>query len=411
MSEKTSNSLRATAWNIRKTAVIFPAAFMMAFAQSMHGLGVIFLMKDRFDATGSDVGGFFALNWAVYLVGCIFLRPLTDRMLPRTICAISLFALTLITTALLFCTRMEQVYLSGAFTGLAISMFWPPLMGWMAVGLEGERLNRTTGRYNLAWSGGVLVSMPIAGFLTEANVALPLWVAIGFWLMAGLMVTGAALVLPRIRADRATPRQLKQAPDSEEHTTRLRYAAWVGLFSACCAIGAINAIFPLAAKNDLHMREGLIGILRFVSQVCTTLGFALLGRILFWHYRGFAMLVGQMLFVVALVLLVLAQSPATIGLVFVCVGSLYSLSYVYSIFHGSAGSTDRAGRMAIHEAILSAGFLVGSLLGGVIYDLFGIGVFYLTFGGIIVLFLPIQIAITAWTRKEEGNGIAGDAEL
>ncbi|MFQ3621343.1 MAG: hypothetical protein SNJ78_10435, partial [Spirochaetales bacterium] len=50
-----------------------------------------------------------------------------------------------------------------------------------------------------------------------------------------------------------------------------------------------------------------------------------------------------------------------------------ALAFVYnqSLFHGVAGSTNRTARMAVHEALLTAGVVVGSSAGGVVYEHLG----------------------------------------
>jgi predicted MFS family arabinose efflux permease len=391
-------SLRA---DIRKTAVIYPAAFMMSFAQSSQALGVVFFMKQHFGVSGLDVGNYFAVQWTAYLLGCQFLRPLTERLLPRVTCAVSLFALATLMGIMALSTSLTTVIVCGGLIGLTIAMFWPPLMGWMALRLEGEELGRTTGRYNMSWSSGVLVGLPMAGFVSEVSPVLVLVISGSVWLLNATMVTGAALVLPRIRADRDRPRDARGRPDSSEHSTRLRYAARVGLFGSACAMGAVSFVFPYIANTDFALREGVIGLLRLVLQIAITAGFALLGRFAFWHYRAAPMLLAQAVLMGLLVLLVRLATPLPIGAVFFVFGACFATAYAYSIFHGAAGASNRAARMAMHESTLSAGFLVGSLAGGLVYDTWGVAAFYLLFAGFLAAVLPAQGALAAWGKKKD----------
>jgi len=49
-------------------------------------------------------------------------------------------------------------------------------------------------------------------------------------------------------------------------------------------------------------------------------------------------------------------------------GVLAGHSYANSLFHGVSGSVRRAGRMAIHEALLAGGAIFGATLGGFTYQ-------------------------------------------
>ena len=44
------------------------------------------------------------------------------------------------------------------------------------------------------------------------------------------------------------------------------------------------------------------------------------------------------------------------------------MAYSFSIFHGASGSINRSHRMLIHEVLLTIGTVLGSVVGGTIYQ-------------------------------------------
>jgi predicted MFS family arabinose efflux permease len=79
------------------------------------------------------------------------------------------------------------------------------------------------------------------------------------------------------------------------------------------------------------------------------------------------------------------SSPLVLAFLIAFIGALRALSYNSSLFHGVSGSINRTGRMAIHEALLAAGLIFGSSLGGVIYQKYSMTAVYY-FCGIVVFF-------------------------
>ena len=68
---------------IGKSAVIYPTSFMVALGHGLVTLGTIFYLREIFAATPSQIGFITALWSLCYIFGCIFIRPLSNRVLPR----------------------------------------------------------------------------------------------------------------------------------------------------------------------------------------------------------------------------------------------------------------------------------------------------------------------------------------
>ncbi|MDD3366475.1 MAG: hypothetical protein PHS67_04350, partial [Sphaerochaetaceae bacterium] len=78
-------------------------------------------------------------------------------------------------------------------------------------------------------------------------------------------------------------------------------------------------------------------------------------------------------------------------LFFFVFGMLFAMMYSFSIFHGASGSIHRSKRMLIHEMLLTIGTIVGSIVGGTVYQ-------YLDFTRVlyacsVLVAIPIIIAL------------------
>jgi predicted MFS family arabinose efflux permease len=148
----------------------------------------------------------------------------------------------------------------------------------------------------------------------------------------------------------------------------LRYPAWVGLFAGYVVIGILISVFPLYAREVLELPESRIGTLLLIRTFTSTVEFLILGRVVFWHHRFSPMLAAQSGIVLILVLMILLQAFLSLAILLAALGLLFSLGYNSSIFHGTAGTRQATRRMGIHEAVLTAGLVAGSSIGGTVYE-------------------------------------------
>ena len=386
---------------IGKTAVLFPAAFLACVAGGMLSLGMVFYLREIHNASTGQIGGLIAVWGASYVVGCLVLRPLTDSILPRYLLAGASFCICLLALAIHLSGSLVLSFVFYGLIGLTSSLFWPPLMGWLSVGLEGAELGKVMSRFNVSWSMGGIVGPCVAGWLSGRGAVLPIYGAAALSLLCSFLIAGAALALPRVREDRHRASEAGGAAADAERSTRLRYSGWVGVFTTFAVLGVIASAFPVSANEDLHISKVVIGVLLLGRALSSTIGFAIMGRTTFWHYKGWVMVLGQAVIAAAMVGLVYERSPWTIGPLLVLIGFLMALSYFSSMFHGMAGSAKRASRSALHESLLSAGIVLGALAGGMVYERWSISAAYVLAAGIVLAGAAVQAAITVWARRVE----------
>ena len=382
-------------------SVAYPAAFLVAAGLETLLLGMNFYLQEVYGATGGQIGAFFAARSLVYVIGCLLAWKLTSAIGPRYILIACPFLTCVFALAIHYGDSLVLAFVFCALTGISNSLFWPTLMGWISSSLEGPQLSKTMGRFNLSWSSGAIVSPYLASRLSQAGTVLPIYAASAMFFIAGILILGARRALPNVRnKQHVAIAEPKTRVDTGESTV-LRYAGWIGAFTAFLAFAVLVNIFPKFARTDLYMSKGTIGAIFSIRSLFATLAFVALGRTVFWHYRGSQMLIGQFCIVAALLAMVYAHRPVTIGIIQVVAGMMMAFSYSYSMFHSLAGSRNRAGRSAFHEASVNAGFVCGSFFGGLLYQYYSIAAIYVFCAVVVILGMIAQAAITIWARKVE----------
>jgi len=273
---------------------------------------------------------------------------------------------------------------------VALSLFWPPIVGWLSQDTEGERLGRLTMRFNTAWSTAATAGPWLCGWLYEMSPPLPL---LGAGLSFGVAFLMLALTLYRTTEpwiSRSGYETISGTFQGNEGGSPYRWPGWLGLFICFFGAGALVNIFPQAARQDFHFTESLIGLLLLMRACVNWLSFLVLGRLTFWHFRGWPMVAGLGVMALAYVGLMFVASPWTIGALFLVFGFTSALSYSQSLFHGIAGSQNRTRRMAIHEAMLGAGLVLGSLAGSAMFQYGSARHVYALCAGAMLLAMVIQ---------------------
>jgi DHA1 family multidrug resistance protein-like MFS transporter/DHA1 family quinolone resistance protein-like MFS transporter len=350
-----------------QSGILYSTALFGQLSLGITMLGLVYFMRDRHGLSTQFIGLFASVQTISYFLGCTFLKSITSRLKPRHAVEIGTGGMALFGAGIVFAGQPYIAFILYIFFGLALSFFWPPLMGWLTRGLEGSQLSKVIAMFNLSWSTGLIIAPYISGLLTEQGSSFPLLAGSFIFAAVFIMILSATLVLPGIRAA-SSSRKLVADSGGEDHSTPLRYFAWAGLFSCYIIFGISMNIFPLYARELLGYTESAVGLILLVRGLLTTIVFVLLGKGTWWHFSLFQIRAQQLLLTLVAILGMFSSSLLSLVIFFFLYGILFAGMYTNSIFHGAAGSLDRESRMAVHEAVLAAGIIIGSFFGGVIYE-------------------------------------------
>lgn len=356
--------------------LFLPAAFVCSLALGLNGLGLIFDLKVRFDLSPEGAGWINALWSATYLASGFLLRPLTRRLAPRISMLIACLSGASLLSSYLAFPSLAHAYFINALMGVAISFYWPPFMGWVSHGLEGQALATMNGRFSVAWSLGGIIAPYVAGLLAESRSWLPTAASAVLLVATALLLVSARRFapdpVPASKSDvlpaRSDIKGDKDVERAHDRSTGLRYPAWIGVFLVYMMSTVFNGIFPLFAKTDLGMSESKIGFLLLIKAAATSVGFAWFGRRVFWHFKRGLIVVPMLLLLAVDLAFIGARSAFTLGLFLAMLGILHAWAYGNSMFYGASGAPDRQRRMNIHESVLNAGQVLGSLGAGLAYQ-------------------------------------------
>jgi MFS family permease len=386
---------------VGKQIIVRVAALAGGLAMGMVNLSMVFYARDVWQLTPGRVG-LLAATWCFcYALACASLRRFADRFPPRFMIAASAAIMGLSIFGILWAPSVLWVFLFYALFGGSMALFWAPLVGWLSVETEGRELSRLVSRFNMSWSLGAIASPYVAGRLYELRPTVPLMTGGVLLLVNALFVLGAAALLPTANRDRN-----HQADDvaGVDRSTIYRFPAWMGLTATYFGMGVLNTVFPMIAREESGFTESQVGGTLLTMGLCNFIGFILLGRFHFWHFRIAPMTGGLALRAAAFAALPwLSRTPQLAVAGMIVFGLSLSIGYSASIFHGMSGSLRKARRMGVHEALIAASLVCGSFLGGWLYQTQSSRSVYILAAGVSLVVAGAQIVCAARWNKNTGG--------
>lgn len=378
---------------LNRFAVIYPATALSDTAYPMATLGMVFFLRDYFEATPAEVGILSALPWISYIVGCYAFRPISHRVLPRRLLLFAEIMNALCVVAILQATTLLSVGIFSALYGVAMSLFWPPLMGWLSAGIEGPRLSKAIGTFSFCWSAGNILGPFLAGALAVSDSRLALRVVVSLHLLVAAVILSGSVFIARVRADRHREPRGETSPRVRDDGSPLRFASRIGVAASYLLIGAFLVVFPIYARSHLGLSELTIGSVLLIRAAMTTVAFVLIGRLSFWHHRPGPIVINLSL--LALMSFGIALSGGIEVFVWLSapIGVLIALAYYQSAFHGVSGSKRRAQRMSTHEVVLTSGKASGAIGGAFAFQVTSLQSTFLIIGVALVAATLVQIVL------------------
>ena len=381
---------------IKRAFVLLPAAFIANTGIGILNFSLVFYMRDVFNSTAAGIGLFSSI-WAFsYFIGCFTLHKLSRKIGAHRSIAAAALGMVFVVVAMLFSTSVMLMFALYSLFGFITALFWPPLMGWISEGLEGPELNRMMGFFNLSWSTGLVISPFMGGLLLESNLSYPLVFAAGLYGLLTIALVLVPILFSSIVLQGAGNKGNISVSDS---STSLRYVAWLGNFTGYIIFGVLLFVFPLFAREELRFTESSIGLLLLFRALFSTFVFVLAGKISWWHFNKAYMLIMQLLMVVFALFIPHTKSWASFAAALSLFGIIFAGGYSSSIFHGVSGSIHREKRMAIHEAVLTVGVILGAIGGGEIYQHWGMTAAFQSAAVAATFILIFQIVILVFQRK------------
>ena len=351
-----------------------------------------------------DLGG---TSWQVGLVGALYPccyasamlagRRILDRFRPRSIAVVGNLLLVLATLAMGAADSVAVLCVASAICGAATSWHWPPVMGLISTGCEGAALNRRLGRFNAAWSTGLVVGPAIGGWLYDIHAVLPFAVGASMHVICAILIWSTRVE----RAEQGTSSSYPADDDGPQpgqelanpQTPVYRSMARVALVCSFLVVGVLRNQLPVLAENELGIGASRFGPIGTVFSIAHTAGFALLGITAAWHFRERLLWIVQAGLGLSLLIVYCAKSDVALFACSILAGLGISFLYASHLFYGVSGGRRRARLMSIHETLLSIGFLFGAFGGGMVAEIAGLRSPYVVFCAVLLLGVVVEMVI------------------
>jgi DHA1 family multidrug resistance protein-like MFS transporter/DHA1 family quinolone resistance protein-like MFS transporter len=343
---------------------------MGQFTISMANLAFIYYFRLYFNLSAQMIGISAALYTASYFFSCFIVGPIASKLVPSRSIQLAMGGMAISLLILLSTSNVSVAFISLVLYGFSMAFLWPQLGAWVTRGKEGKQLSKATGFFNVSWSVGAALSPLLTGLLVEVSpklsiiVSMFLFIAVVFILMYAYTNISS---IKRVESERESTKK----NNLQDNSTPLRFFCWSGNLTMYVAFAVVLTIFPIYALDSLPFSTSSVGVLLFIRGISTVITFYLMGKSQWWHFNSYA--IGGTLATFSIVALIATTIDSFIGytLFFIIFGALFAMMYSFSIFHGASGSIYRSKRMLIHEALLTVGVVIGSTMGGTMYQYFG----------------------------------------
>ncbi len=356
---------------VTKLAIVCPSALVMGVTTNCLNFALVFYAHDKFGADTFQASLFGSLYSLSYLLCCSFGGKLLQKIPPLRSILLAISFVFIGLWLMLKAPTLTIAYIVQTGIGISISLFWPQLMGWLSSGQEGKQLARATSFFNFSWSTGTIVAPFLAGFLSDLNGVYPLYACLAFTAVNGIYVASAGYRLQHDETATAAATTTSSTAAQQQlgdHSPTIRFPAWYGLVCAWFAIGFLYNSYPLMAEQSLGFSRQHIGNLILLRALFATIMMTAMGFCSFWQFRYWQLIAGHLLLAVNMLLFGFASGSVSITMLISISGVLCAHAYTNSMFHGISGSTNRTLRMAIHEAALSIGAVIGGAATGWLFE-------------------------------------------
>jgi len=399
MQEQQTTNLTGTARNWP----LYGAAFTTALSLGICWTAMPFVLT-AIGGTETHVGYALAGNSLAYMAALVFTGSLLghlDVKWATRLATMAALVASLVMVAAVFGSGRHggadgrawiwMIIAAGGFGGAAMALFWPFLMSWVSARYEGVQLNRRLGRYNGSWSSGGLVGPIIGAWLVERNPLWPMIGAVGCFALSLLL-----LGLARNNTEHTSEAGSSGAPAEPMHDVRslvaYRWMSRVALFCAWASQAIVRSQFALLFVA-LGYSEAQFGIYYAVFALCNLLSLTAAGRWAFWHFKLAPLLAGQMVLMVALLMMIYGRTLGVFVVSAIVLGLPFGFAYSSHLYYGVSASRNRSTRMVIHEIVISVGVITGAGTGGHLARHVGPYAPYWFAVALIGLGLVVQVAV------------------
>ena len=350
---------------------------------------VYYLRECGIDSVG--IGLASSIYPTLYFLGCIFMPKLLPSLKGKARILAANIGMALTGLVLTFIKNEALIMTDLVFYGLFQSLLWTNMETWITGGKEGDELTSRLTLFNFSWSFSVGLATSFSGFVSEYSTRLSIWSGCVFFLISALLVA--------LSGRSYDSKKEKEEIVSEDHSSPLRFPSWAGVLLVYTGYSLVLTVFPQYAMDTLGYSESVTGNILLFRGISVTIAFLIMQKARVWQKGVGPILGSQAFFAILTFLMLFLRSIAAFAILFALYGFVFALSYDLSIFPGAEGAKDRHKRMVIHEVLLTLGTIIGSLVGGFVYQYFSFKTLVLTISILSVVIVVIEALALSIKRE------------
>ena len=350
---------------------------------------VYYLRECGIDSVG--IGLASSIYPTLYFLGCIFMPKLLPSLKGKARILAANIGMAFTGLVLTFIKNEALIMTDLVFYGLFQSLLWTNMETWITGGKEGDELTSRLTLFNFSWSFSVGLATSFSGFVSEYSTRLSIWSGCVFFLISALLVA--------LSGRSYDFKKEKEEIVSEDHSSPLRFPSWAGVLLVYTGYSLVLTVFPQYAMDTLGYSESVTGNILLFRGISVTIAFLIMQKARVWQKGVGPILGSQAFFAILTFLMLFLRSVAAFAILFALYGFVFALSYDLSLFHGAEGAKDRHKRMVIHEVLLTLGTIIGSLVGGFVYQYFSFKTLVLTISILSVVIVVIEALALSIKRK------------
>ena len=350
---------------------------------------VYYLRECGIDSVG--IGLASSIYPTLYFLGCIFMPKLLPSLNGKARILAANIGMAFTGLVLTFIKNEALIMTDLVFYGLFQSLLWTNMETWITGGKEGGELTSRLTLFNFSWSFSVGLATSFSGFVSEYSTRLSIWSGCVFFLISALLVA--------LSGRSYDSKKEKEEIVSEDHSSPLRFPSWAGVLLVYTGYSLVLTVFPQYAMDTLGYSESVTGNILLFRGISVTIAFLIMQKARVWQKGVGPILGSQAFFAILTFLMLFLRSIAAFAILFALYGFVFALSYDLSISHGAEGAKDRHKRMVIHEVLLTLGTIIGSLVGGFVYQYFSFKTLVLTISILSVVIVVIEALALSIKRE------------
>ena len=350
---------------------------------------VYYLRECGIDSVG--IGLASSIYPTLYFLGCIFMPKLLPSLKGKARILAANIGMAFTGLVLTFIKNEALIMTDLVFYGLFQSLLWKNMEPWITGGKEGDELTSRLTLFNFSWSFSVGLATSFSGFVSEYSTRLSIWSGCVFFLISALLVA--------LSGRSYDSKKEKEEIVSEDHSSPLRFPSWAGVLLVYTGYSLVLTVFPQYAMDTLGYSESVTGNILLFRGISVTIAFLIMQKARVWQKGVGPILGSQAFFAILTFLMLFLRSVAAFAILFALYGFVFALSYDLSIFHGAEGAKDRHKRMVIHEVLLTLGTIIGSLVGGFVYQYFSFKTLVLTISILSMVIVVIEALALSIKRE------------